>query len=498
MAESDVDAQALPSVYHDLIVAFSRAKASQLPPHRPSDCAIDLLPDTVPPRGRIFPLSQPESEAMNHYIQEKLTKGFIRPSTSPASAGFFFLKKKGGDLRPCIDYRGLNEITVKFRYPLPLVPSALEQLRSAQFFTKLDLRCAYNLIRIKEGDEWKTAFSTTTGHYEYRVMLFGLVNSPSVFQSFINDVFRDMLDHYVIVYIDDILIYSETLQEHIQHVRSVLQHLIKYQLYAKLEKCEFHTTSDTFLGYIISQEGVAMDEGKVHAVLNWPLPSNIKELQRFLGFANFYRRFIRGFSSIAAPLTNMTKKGSHRLQWTAAAHKAFDQLKRQFTTAPILHHPDPNSPFVVEVDASNIGIGAILSQRQGDPAKLYPCAYYSRKLTPTEQNYDVGDRELLAIKAALEEWRHWLEGVRHPFTVLTDHRNLEYLKTARRLNPRQARWSLFFSRFVFLTVWKGLRTHSTRKCDLSNYHHFSHPVGYHHWDRSSQHWTRYTPWMSPR
>ncbi len=454
VAEADGDAQALPSVYNDLMVAFSKAKASQLPPHRSSDCAIDLLPDAVPHRGRIFPLSQPESEAMNHYIQEELTKGFIRPSTSPAYAGFFFIKKKGGDLRPCIDYRGLNEITVKFRYPLPLVPLALEQLRSAQLFTKFDLRCAYNLIRIKESDEWKTAFSTTTGHYEYRVMPFGLVNSPSVVQSFINDVFRDILDHYVIVYIDDILIYSETLQEHIQHVRSILQRLINYQLYAKLEKCEFHTTSVTFLGYIISQEGVAMDESKVHAVLNWPLPSNIKELQRFLEFANFYHRFIRGFSSIAAPLTNMTKKGLRHLQWTAEAHKAFDQLKHQFTTAPILHHPDPNSPFVVEVDASNIRIGAILSQRQGDPAKLYPCAYYSRKLTPTEQNYYVGDRELLAIKSALEEWRHWLEGARHPFTVLTDHRNLEYLKTARRLNPRQARWSLFFSRFVFTVTYR--------------------------------------------
>ncbi len=372
VAEIDEEAQALPSVYRDLIVAFSKTKASQLPPHRSSDCAIDLLPDAVPPRGRIFPLSQPESRAMNHYIQEELAKGFIRPSTSPASAGFFFVKKKGGDLRPCIDYRGLNEITVKFRYPLPLVPSALEQLRSAQFFTKLDLRCAYNLIRIREGDEWKTAFSTTSGHYEYRVMPFGLVNSPSVFQSFINDVFRDMLDHYVIVYSDDILVYSETLQEHVQHVRSVLQRLIKYQLYAKLEKCEFHTTSVAFLGYIISQEGVAMDESKVHAVLDWPLPSTIKELQRFLGFANFYRRFIRGFSSIAAPLTNMTKKGSRRLQWTAEAHKAFEQLKRQFTTAPILHHPDPNSPFVVEVDASNIGIGAILSSDKLNPLSCTP------------------------------------------------------------------------------------------------------------------------------
>ncbi len=292
-------------------------------------------PTQYPPRGRIFPLSQPESRAMNHYIQEELAKGFIRPSTSPASAGFFFVKKKGGDLRPCIDYRGLNEITVKFRYPLPLVPSALEQLRSAQFFTKLDLRCAYNLIRIREGDEWKTAFSTTSGHYEYRVMPFGLVNSPAVFQSFINDVFRDMLDHYVIVYIDDILVYSETLQEHVQHVRSVLQRLIKYQLYAKLEKCEFHTTSVAFLGYVISQEGVAMDESKVHAVLNWPLPSTIKELQRFLGFANFYRRFIRGFSSIACSTHQHDQEGFASSPMDSRSSQGFRSTK----TVNLPQHP---------------------------------------------------------------------------------------------------------------------------------------------------------------
>ncbi len=390
---------------------------------------------------------------MNKYIQEELAKGFIQHSTSPASAGFFFVKKEGS-LRPCIDYRGLNEITVKFRYPLPLVPSALEQLRTAKFFTKLDLRSAYNLIRIRAGDEWKTAFSTTTGHYEYRVMPFGLVNSPSIFQSFINDVFRDMLNKYVIVYIDDILIYSESLEEHIQQVRAVLKRLIQHQLYAKTEKCEFHLTSISFLGYVISHEGVAMDESKVNAVLKWSLPSTIKELQRFLGFANFYRRFIRGFSSVAAPLTSMTMKGSSRLHWSSTAREAFQELKQRFTTAPILHHPDPSLPFIVEVDASNIRIGAILSQRRGSPAKMFPCAYYSRKLSPTERNYDVGDRELLAMKAALEEWRHWLEGARHPFTVLTDHRNLEYLKTAKRLNPRQARWSLFFSRFDFTVTYR--------------------------------------------
>ncbi|KAI2649284.1 Retrotransposon-derived protein PEG10 [Labeo rohita] len=278
----------IPSDYSDLLEAFSRAKAARLPPHRPGDCAIDLIPGTSPPRGWVFPLSRAESEAMNSYIQEELAKGFITPSTSPASAGFFFVKKKDGELRPCIDYRGLNEITIKYRYPLPLVPSALEQLRSARIFTKLDLRSAYNLIRIRAGDEWKTAFSTTSGHYEYQVMPFGLANSPSCFQSFVNEVFRDMLNRWVIVYIDDILVYSRSLSEHVNHVRLVLQRLIKHQLYAKEEKCEFHRNTISFLGYIISAEGVAMDEKKVNAVLRWPRPSTLKELQRFLGFANFY------------------------------------------------------------------------------------------------------------------------------------------------------------------------------------------------------------------
>ncbi|KAI2645023.1 Retrotransposon-derived protein PEG10 [Labeo rohita] len=188
----------IPTEYQDLLEAFSHLKATQLPPHRLGDCAIDLIPGATPPRGRVFPLSQAKSATMNTYIQEELAKGFIRPSTSPASAGFFFVKKKDGGLRPCIDYRGLNEITVKYRHPLPLVPSALEQLRTAKIFTKLDLRSAYNLIRIRSGDEWKTSFSTTSGHYEYRVMPFGLANSPSFFQAFINEVFRDMLNRWVV------------------------------------------------------------------------------------------------------------------------------------------------------------------------------------------------------------------------------------------------------------------------------------------------------------
>ncbi len=462
----------LPVEYHDLIEAFSKTKASQLPPHRSNDCAIELQPNSHPPRGRVFPLSQPESEAMRSYIEEELAKGFIRPSTSPASAGFFFVKKKDGGLRPCIDYRSLNDLTVKFRYPLPLVPAALEQLRTAKYFTKLDLRNVYNLIRIREGDEWKTAFSTTSGHYEYLVMPFGLVNSPSVFQAFVNDVFRDMLNRWVIVYIDDILIYSDSYEDHVKQVRSVLQHLLTHQLYAKIEKCEFHQTSVSFLRYVISSGGVAMEDKKVQAVIDWPQPVTLKELQRFLGFANFYRRFIRNFSTVAAPMTSMLKRGRQRLVWTPAAIAAFQKLKERFTTAPILHHPDPEREFTVEVDASSTGIGAILSQRHGDPSKLYPCAFHSRKLTPTEQNYDVGNRELLAMKAAFEEWRHWLKGAKHPFTVLTDHRNLEYLRSAKRLNYRQARWALFFTRFDFSVTYRP-GAQNTKADALSRLHESS-------------------------
>ncbi|KAL0148771.1 hypothetical protein M9458_055949 [Cirrhinus mrigala] len=438
-----VPGSTVPTAYQDLLEAFSRTKATQLLPHRPGDCAIDLILGATPPRGRIFPLSQAESEAMNMYIREELAKGFITPSTSPASAGFFFVKKKDGGLRPCINYRGLNEVTIKYRYPLPLVPSALEQLRSAKIFTKLDLRSAYNLIR--RG------------------------------RAFVNEVFRDMLNRWVIVYIDDILIYSSSLTEHIQHVRAVLQRLISHQLFAKEEKCEFHRDKVTFLSYIISSEGVAMDDKKVNAVLNWPRPTTLRELQRFLGFANFYHRFIRHFSTVAAPLTAMVKKSTSRLSWSQPALQAFDYLRRRFSTAPILHHPDPDKPFIVEVDASSTGVGAVLSQRQGDPSKMFPCAYYSHKLSPTERNYDVGNRELLAIKLAFEEWRHWLEGSKHPFVVLTDHKNLEYLRSAKMLNHRQARWALFFTRFDFQVTYRP-GSQNTKADALSRIHEPGPPV----------------------
>lgn len=442
------DLSGVPPEYHDLREVFSKIKAQSLPPHRPYDCAIDLLPGASLPKSRLYSISRPERAAMEEYIRDSLAAGLIRPSSSPVAAGFFFVDKKDGSLRPCIDFRGLNDVTIKNKYPLPLISSAVESLQGATVFTKLDLRNAYHLVRIRQGDEWKTAFNTPLGHFEYLVMPFGLTNAPAVFQALINDVLRDFLDRFVFVYLDDILIFSKTLAEHHSHVRAVLQRLLENRLYAKAEKCEFHLTSVSFLGYILAGGQVKTDPAKVKAVTDWPVPSTRKQLQGFLGFANFYRRFIRNYSLVAAPLTRLT---STKLPfgWSAEADSAFTKLKHLFSTAPILAQPDPSKAFIVEVDASDVGVGAVLSQRAGPSSKLRPCAFFSRRLSPAERNYDVGDRELLAVKLALEEWRHHLEGAALPFLVWTDHKNLTYLRGAKRLNARQARWSLFFARFNF-------------------------------------------------
>lgn len=447
------DTAGVPACYLHLKEVFSKTKATSLPPHRSYDCAIDLLPGTSPPKGRLYSLSAPERLAMENYINESLASGIIRPSSSPAGAGFFFVGKKDGSLRPCIDYRGLNDITVKNRYPLPLMSSAFELLQGATIFTKLDLRNAYHLVRMREGDEWKTAFNTPTGHYEYLVMPFGLTNAPAVFQNLVNDILRDMLNRFVFVFLDDILIFSKNQSEHVHHVQSVLRRLLKNSLYVKAEKCEFHVSSLSFLGYVVAEGSMQMDPAKVSAVTSWPAPESRKKLQQFLGFANFYRRFIRGFSAVAAPLTALTST-KQPFKWNPAADKAFQMLKTRFTSAPILRLPDENLQFVVEVDASDVGVGAVLSQRSPEDGKMHPCAFFSRRLTTSEQNYDIGNRELLAVKLALEEWRHWLEGCKTPFLVWTDHKNLEYIRSAKRLNPRQSRWSLFFTRFNFTLSYR--------------------------------------------
>ncbi|KAK9528245.1 hypothetical protein VZT92_014728 [Zoarces viviparus] len=279
-------------------------------------------------------------------------------------------------------------------------------------------------------------------------MPFGLTNAPAVFQALVNEVLRDFLNRFVFVYINDILIYSSNLQEHCHHVHQVLQRFLENQLFIKAEKCEFHVTSVQFLVFIIEEGQICKVPEKVKAVTKWPVPSNRKKLLQFLGFANFYRQFIRNYSQTASPLTRLTSSEVD-FSWSPEANRAFNILKERFTSAPILVQPDESRQFVVKVDASDTGVGAVLSQRSTTDSKLCPCAFFSHRLSPAAQNYDVGKRELLAVKLALEEWRHWLEGSVHPFIVWTDHRNLEYIHSARRLNSRQACSALFFARFHF-------------------------------------------------
>lgn len=272
---------------------------------------------------------------MEEYVQEVLKHCYIQLSTSPASAGFFFITKKGESLRPCIDYRGLNQITVQYPYPLPLVPSAIEQLCSAQIFIKLGMCNAYNLVSTQPGHEWKTAFSTTSDHYEYTVMPYGPSCAPSVFQCFINDVLRDILSRFVIAYVDDTHLYPSH-EIHTEHVKQVLTRLQQYRIYVKGEKCEFSVPTISFLGYIIMGYimGITMDQSKVQAVTEWPTPQTVKDLQCFLGLAVFYRCFIWGFSSIATLLTVVLKKGPKKLSWNSDAEKTFHKLKTSFITAP--------------------------------------------------------------------------------------------------------------------------------------------------------------------
>jgi RNase H-like domain found in reverse transcriptase/Reverse transcriptase (RNA-dependent DNA polymerase)/Integrase zinc binding domain/Chromo (CHRromatin Organisation MOdifier) domain/Domain of unknown function (DUF4939)/Retroviral aspartyl protease/Integrase core domain len=441
----------LPPEYHKFSLVFSKNNSELLPQHRKYDIAIDIMENKTIPWGPIYPLSDPELDTLKKYIDENLEKGFIRPSSSPAGAPLFFVKKKNGELRPVIDYRGLNAITIKNRYPLPLIHEILHRFASARVFTKLDLRGAYNLVRIKEGDEWKTAFRCRYGHFEYCVMPFGLTNAPAVFQHLMNDILREFLDDFCVVYLDDILIYSKNVSDHTDHVQKVLQCLRENSLYAKIEKCKFGVTSVDFLGFIISDTGIGMDPQRIVSITDWPTPKNVKSLQSFLGFANFYRQFVPNFTKIIIPLLVLLKKEA-RYEWSDNCERAFNQLKSAFTSAPVLKHADTNRPFIVETDASDFAIGGVLSQSYD--GLLHPIAYYSRKLSAPEINYEVHDKELLAIVACFYQWRSFLLSNPEPVTVYTDHRNLQYFSSSQKLNRRQVRWSLFLADFNFNLVYR--------------------------------------------
>ncbi|KAD4179563.1 hypothetical protein E3N88_28154 [Mikania micrantha] len=402
-----------------------------LPCDRDIEFKIDLIPGAKPIAKAPYRLAPSELKELMTQLQDLLDKGFIRPSISPWGAPILFVKKKDGSLRMCIDYRELNKVTVKNRYPLPRIDDLFDQLQGASWFSKIDLRSGYHQLKVKEEDIPKTAFRTRYGHYEFLVMSFGLTNAPAAFMDLMNRVCRPMLDRSVIVFIDDILIYSKNEGDHACHLREVLETLRKEKLYAKFSKCAFWLCEVQFLGHVVCADGILVDPSKVQAVMKWSSPKTPTEIRSFLGLAGYYRRFIQDFARIASPLTKLTKKDV-KFVWSEDQEKAFNELKSKLTQAPVLTLPDGPDDFVVYSDASYLGLGCVLMQR----GRVIACA--SRQLKVHEVNYPTHDLELAAVVFALKIWRHYLYGVK--YTIYTDHKSLKYFFTQKELNMRQRRW----------------------------------------------------------
>lgn len=417
-----------------------------LPMVRQVGHTIPLVEGAKPTFRPIYRLSPKEHSEVRQQITDLLDKGWITPSRSPFGAPILFVQKKDGSLRMCVDYRALNQQTIKNRYALPRIDDLMDQLVGSKYFSSLDLAQGYHQIRISDDDVEKTAFRTPIGHYEYRVMPFGLTNAPATFQSVMNDVFREYLGKFVLVYLDDILVYSKTKDEHIGHLEIVLDLLRKHKFYAKLRKCQFLTKELLYLGHIISDKGVQPDPQKIAALGSWQKPTNVHEVRSFLGFGNYFRKFVQGYSKLVLPLTTLTKKGVP-FTWTRECTEAFQGVIWNLTNAPTLKLADPKLPYEVICDASNVALGAVLMQEG------HPIAFESRRLTQAEQGYTVGERELLAIIHALRVWRCYLEGCQK-LTIVTDHKPISYLDVQQMLSRRQARWAEFLARFDYELAYR--------------------------------------------
>jgi hypothetical protein len=422
-----------------------------LPPHRNVTHTIPLQPGSSPPFRAMYRLSFTEREEVEATIKDLLDKGYIEPSCSPYGAPILFVGKKDGTLRMCMDYRALNKLTVKNRYPLPRIDDLLDQLHGATVFSSLDLASGYHQVRITEDDVPKTAFRTPFGHFQWRVLPFGLSNAPSTFQAMMNDVFGPEFRKFVCVYLDDVLVFSKTPEEHTKHLKLVLEALRKAQLYAKLSKCSFFQDKVDFLGFVVGAGTLSVDPKKVQAVVDWPEPQDVHQVRSFLGLMNYFRKFIQGYSAQAAPLNELLQKGS-KFTFDAPQRLAFEAMKAALTSAPLLALPDfvgarGTKPFVVTTDASDYGIGAVLTQDG------HPIAFESRKLTPYEATWTTTEKEMLAIVHALTVWRCYLDGVH--FTVHTDHNaNVHFHDKPQLSSRRQARWSELLSSFDFEIKYK--------------------------------------------
>ena len=402
-----------------------------LPSQREIEFATDVVPGATPASVTPYKMDPLELKDLKLQLQELLEKGFILPNVSPWGAPVLFVKKKDGTLRLCIDYRQLNKLTVKNKYPLPRIDDLFDQLKGASIFSKIDLRSGYHQLKIKDADVHKTAFRMRYGHYEFLVMPFGLKNALAAFMDLMNHVFRSYVDQFVIVFIENILVYSQDRESHDAHLRVVLETLRKEKLYAKLSKCEFWLNEVSFLGHIVSKEGIRVDLKKIEVVVEWKPPRNVTEVHSFLGLAGYYRRFVKGFSMTAAPMMRLVQKNV-KYEWSEKCQRSFEKLNAFLTEALVLTQSTRGKEYVIYSDASLNGLGCVLMQE----GKVV--AYASRQLKPHERNYPTHDLELAAIVFALKIWRHYLYGEK--CSIYTDHKSLKYFPSQRELNLRQRRW----------------------------------------------------------
>lgn len=449
----------LPPEIHDMLPLFSKREAEKLSPYRAGmDHKIEIREksngDPTPlPWGPLYSMSKDELLVLRKSLDDLLEKGFIRPSTSEAAAPVLFVRKPGGGLRFCCDYRALNAITKQDRYPLPLIPETLRNLTDAKWLTKVDVVSAFHKIRMARGHEYKTAFRTRFGLFEWLVCPFGLSGAPATFQRYINSLLRDHLDDFASAYMDDVIIYSNgSKDDHFRKVRQVLRKLWDGGLFLDPAKSEFARKKIKYLGFIVHADGKGLetDPKKVEAVRNWKAPRTQKEIRRFLGFANYYRMFIPNYSKIARPLTALTGKGTP-FSWGKDQETAFETLKDKFCNAPVLTHWDPTLPTFLETDCSGFALGGALLQEKNGVRR--PVGFFSQKLNAAEINYDIHDKEMLAIVSCMKHWAPELKTC-GPFTIWTDHKNLEYFMTKRVLSERQIRWYETMAPFQFTLIYR--------------------------------------------